>query len=304
MRAFLALLLAAALTGCGLPPPRIGVSAPGPIELPFRVALDGLILVTGRVNGRHDVDFILDTGAPVTVLMDNENTRPLALDTSKARRLGPADDPAVPVGVIQGGFHVDFGPIAMAELTAVLIPGASLPCPERFAAIGFGGVVGADLFRRFVVEVDWGTRKLRFHEPAGFTPPPGAREVPLVFSSGHPYVDVQVDLADGRSAATRLHLDTGMNSGLTLTAGSRPEFTMPLEGKVRTGCFVSGKSEAREGSPVGLRLGAARLDAVTPVYGVAEGASVTRRNGALGAAVLSRQRLIVDYPRERIFIGS
>ena len=62
MRPILALLLAAALAGCGLPPPRISVSAPGPIELPFRVALDGLILVTGRVNGRHDVDFILDTG--------------------------------------------------------------------------------------------------------------------------------------------------------------------------------------------------------------------------------------------------
>ena len=296
---FAALLLL--IGACAFPPPTITVSGAGPVELPFRIAADGLVVLTGRVNGSHDVDFILDTGAPVTVLIDNAHTRALRLDTSGARRLG--DDPASPTGVIRAGQSIAFGRVAMSELTAVFIPGSSLPCQERFDAVGFGGVVGADLFRRFVVEIDWAARIVRLHEPEGWQPAAGLAAVPLHFEDGHPYVQSTVQLPDGRRVPTRLHLDTGMNNGLALATGKDSAFTAPAGGKARTSCFVSARAASIEGPAVAVELGGARLANVTPLYSPAEGASSTRRSGAIGAAALRRQALFVDYPRRRILLG-
>ena len=303
MRNALAAFLLMAASACGLPPPVITVASPDPVTLPFRVAAGGLVLLTGRVNDAHDVDFILDTGAPVTVLVDNARTRALRLDTTGARRLGPEGDPASPVGVIRSGFSVAFGPVAMTELTAVVLPGSSLPCPERFDSVGFGGVVGADLFRRFVVEVDWDDRVVRLHEPGAWRPPAGARAVALDFEANQPYVQATVRLAGGREAPVRLHLDTGMSNGLALATGPGSAFTAPADGKESTSCFVNGRAHAREGAPVAITLGDATLEGVTPVYAPAQGASATRKTGALGAGALRRQPLYVDYPRSRILIG-
>ena len=47
-----------------------------------------------------------------------------------------------------------FGPVTLSQVTAVVVPQKSMPCREKFDEIGFGGVIGADLFRRFVVEID------------------------------------------------------------------------------------------------------------------------------------------------------
>lgn len=41
---------------------------------------------------------------------------------------------------------------------------------------------------------------------------------------------------------------------------------------------------------------------VTPVYAPAAGAASTRQTGALGAAALSRQALVVDSPRNRTLV--
>jgi hypothetical protein len=300
MRRLAALFLCLA-GACAFPPPTVTVDGPTPVELPFRIAADGLVVLAGRVNGEHDVDFILDTGAPVTVLIDNARTRALRLDTSGARRLG--DDPAAPTGVIRGGHSIAFGRVLLGELTAVLIPGASLPCPERFDSIGFGGVVGADLFRRFVTEIDWRRQVVRLHDPAAWRPAAGLHAVPLTFESGHPYVDSTVHLPDGRPVRARLHLDTGMNAGLALATGEGAPFEPPAQGRLRTSCFVSARKAGIEGAPVAVELATTRLAGVTPVYSPSAGASSTRKSGALGAAALSKRTLVVDYPGRRVFIG-
>jgi hypothetical protein len=285
----------------GLPEPTIRVAAQSPIELPFREALDGIVLVTGRVNGKHDVEFILDTGAPVTVLVDGPRTAGLGLDTSKARRLGDPNDAASPTGVIQGGFSVDFGPVALTDLTAVVIPIASLPCRERFDSIGFGGVIGANLFRRFVVEVDWTTHRIRLHEPVTWSSA-GARSVPITFAGGQPYVDATVVLPEGTRADVRLHLDTGMNNALALTAGAHPAFTMPTEGRIRTSCFVSGQGTTRDGPPVIVSLAGTPIDNVTPTYSATPSARGVREVGALGAGLFKRGKIAIDYPGRRLFL--
>jgi hypothetical protein len=249
-----------------------------------------------------DVEFILDTGAPVTVLIANAHTAPLRIDTSKARRLGPADDPASPTGVIERGLTLTFGDVALTGLAAVVLPESTLACPERFREVGFEGVIGADLFRRFVVDVDPARQRVTLHEPSTWTPPAGAAVVPIRLESGHAYIDATLVLPDGESVTLPMHLDTGMTTALALVGGSHPSLAMPAQGEVTRSCFVSGRRDVRTGTPMGVRLGGAAFDGVAPRFAEKRDVPSVQQGGAVGSGLLSTRRYVIDYPGRRLVV--
>jgi hypothetical protein len=308
-----AALAATALTmsGCalhdvlfGFKPPTISVAGTAPVEMTYREGTGGLVILTGRVNDIADIDFILDTGAPVTVLLDGmQQTAALRLDTSKAMPLGDPKDPATPVGVIQDGFRLKFGAIDVTGLTAVLIQAKALPCQDRFAAINFGGVIGADLFKRFVVEIDPATKRVRFHEPKGWQPPAGVTTIPLLFDSGHIYVDAWVMLAAGNEVPARLSFDTGMNKALMLVAGGSSPIPMPAAGEVRKACYANGVREELSGPPVELRMGSIAARIAAPTYATRENTTSVQRAGAFGFDAFKGRRIFIDYPSKQLGIS-
>ena len=304
-----AVFVALALGGCdalmlvrGFPEPKIVAQRALPIQLSYREGKGGLVIISGRVNDKVEVDFVLDTGAPVTVLIDGERTAALAFDTSNARRLGPADDPAAPIGVIRSGFTLAFGDVKLTELTAVVLPESSLACPERFRTTGFAGVIGADLFRRFVVEVDPRSKRIRLHEPGAWKAPPDAIEVPLAFDHGHPFVETKVTLPDGRFVTLPMHLDTGMTSALALVADRDSALAMPEGGEVTRACFVSGWQEVRSGPAVSVNLGSATFSGVATSYSTGAGRPAVQQRGAVGSGMLSQRPYVVNYPGKRLVL--
>ena len=310
-RGWAALAAAAlALTGCvlhdalfGFKPPTISVTGSAPGEMSYREGSGGLVIITGRVNDMADVDFILDTGAPVTVLIDGAQTTALKLDTSKAAHLGDPRDPATPIGVIQGGFAMKLGAISLTDLTAVLIQAKSFPCQERFAAINFGGVIGADLFKRFVVEIDPALKRVRFHEPKDWRPPEGVATIPLAIEGGHVFIDAKVMLASGSEIPARLNFDSGMNKPLMLVAGGSSAIPMPTTGDVKMACYANGVREELRGPAVDLRMGAIAARVAEPTYAVRENTASVQRNGAFGVDAFKGRRMFIDYPGKRLGVA-
>ena len=286
----------------GFPEPKVVTQGALPIELSYREGKGGLVILSGRVNGKVDVDFVLDTGAPVTVLIDSERTAALGIDTSNPRRLGPSGDPAVPIGVIRGGLTLAFGDLTLDALTAAVLPEASLACPDRFRTAGFAGVIGADLFRAFVVEVDPKARRVRLHDPGAWKLPPGAVEVPLGFDRGHPFVDTKVTLPDGRFVTLPMHLDSGMTSALALVADGDSVLAMPEGGEVTKACFVSGLREVRSGPAVSVGLGSATFSGVATSFSAKDDRPAVQQRGAVGSGLLSQRPYALDYPGKRLIL--
>lgn len=304
-----ALLACAVLAACdlryavlGFPQPVAQLASDLPMELEYREAKGGLIVLRGRVNGRSDVDFILDTGAPVSVLIDGDRTAGLGLDSSRARHLGDRDNPATPIGDIQEGFDFRFGALQLTKLTAVVIPQGTLPCREKFDEVGFGGVIGADLFRQFVVEVDTTARRVRLHDPKAWAPPAGSISLPLTFKGGHPFVETQVKLGDGQVLDAVMNVDTGMNRALTLVAGSHPAIAMPADGVPRKSCYVNGVNDEREGPPAVVVLRGKPFEVQTPIYSAAANAVDGRKTSTIGVGLFKDRKLAIDYPGSRIVL--
>jgi hypothetical protein len=274
-------------------------SGPLPLDLPIQDG-NGLITFRGSVNGKADLLFALDTGAPVSVLLAGTETAPLGLDLSDAQKLG--DSPASPIGSFRFGFTLDFGPVSLRDLPMVAVPIDTMPCREKLDQLGIRGIVGADLLRHYVAELDFDANRLRLHDPKVWTTD-GGTILPLEFKEGHIYVWAGVTLPDGMPVDGLFHIDSGKNTPLLLRAGTDPALILPPPGgKVRKACYINGLEEQREGAPVTLRAGDAAMPEVPSLYSPPGSLEMGSSIGTIGAAALRRWNVTIDYPGKRLIL--
>ena len=134
--------------------PAVEMMAPGRLHtIPFRL-VNEKVIVQGRVNGRDNVDFVVDTGAEQTVL-----SQPVA------RRLGVRPvSTTLSAGVGEIGFRglqagriesIEFGSLGIRNLPALIKspPLGGLPTPEAeaFSPLAVGLSMVVDYERREIV---------------------------------------------------------------------------------------------------------------------------------------------------------
>lgn len=306
-----ALVVALALSGCSqLDLARLylanngspaELARPLPITLPYR-DVDGWILLPATVNGRAPIEFVLDTGASVVALIADERTAHLGLDLRDVRRLGAADDLAAPVGARQDGLAIDFGGVVLRNQAALAIPAKTLDCVDaRKKTAPFNGVIGHDLFRRYTVAVDRDRGTVTLHDPDTYRYTGSGRIVPARISARQPFIEADVKAPDGAPYRARLHVDSGAGLDLTLFPGSNPAIREPVDGPIRSACFVGGRATYKAGAPVQLDL--AGSAATTPAeYAVGRDVVAAGQNGRLGARFLAHFNVVFDYARERIIL--
>lgn len=272
------------------------------VAVPFELANKD-IYVRVEVRGRP-LWFILDTGVKYTVI-DLQTARKLAL---------PLGDP-VPVG--GGGAATVNGNLLKGE-DAVLprVPGGTFPLflalplddIARRAGHEVSGIIGYDLFSRFVVEIDYKAGRIFLHDPAGYNYRGHGASFPITFNpAGHPVIGAEV-VDGGRARAARFVFDIGSGATLILNrpfvekegflAGGRP--TVPW----LAGYGIGGGVAGRVGRIEALRLGPFLLPQPVAIFSQsAVGAFAgSDEQGNIGAGVLDRFRLILDYPHKRIVL--
>jgi Aspartyl protease len=168
---------------------------PLPLTLPLREDR-GWVLVQGQVNGHGPVDFVLDTGAPISVLLAGPGSP--ALDMTRQSRLGSADDPAAPTGAIQKDVELRLGPLRLRRHTLLAVPAASIGCRKEGQALPFQGVLGYELFNRFAAEIDRDAGVLRLHAPQQAARIARGPALPLDLVDRHPFVRAGLELAARR----------------------------------------------------------------------------------------------------------
>ncbi len=261
----------------------------------------GLVLIQGRINGSRPLSFILDTGAGISVI-DNSLIESLGL-----KEVGSTT--AIGAGGAARAKSLEGAKLALDPLgEPVELPLIGLPIKGLEMQIGapVDGILGRDLFDKYVITIDYRDRWVGFSKEP---PAPGrGKVVPFKYERGIPVVEATVELSDGRKVVTTLGVDTGSTRGVTLYSG----FT--TENKVLP--FPGASIETLSGGVGGMRASVlGRLNAVefggfriarpiaqvnpTAVSGSAESAD---RGGLLGSEVFRKFRVVVDYPRNRLIL--
>jgi Aspartyl protease len=250
---------------------------------------NGMIFVPVRINGSRPLSFVLDSGSTRT-LIDRHLAAVLGLKASGTGSLQGAGAGRIPVEFI----HDVSISLPGVESKGYELSTADLQPLEATLGVKVDGILGYELFSRFVVTVDYETKSLTFTVPEVFRPSSTALVLPIELRDKWPFVKAELVLPGPVTVQDSFLLDSGSSDAV-----DHP-IVMNLQSR------VSGQSGVGLGAPVqgataratSFRLGSYTVAA--PIVSCCGASEATSR--LIGNEVLRRFTITFDYPSSRIFI--
>jgi Aspartyl protease/PDZ domain len=272
-------------------------------ETPFILA-SGKVHVPVRIGG-IDTWFILDGGANVSIL-DRSLAEELGLEL---RGTSHHDG-----GAGSGGFTVSFTTVPSLAWAGIERTEVPMAVVERKTAAANGhesrGLLGADVFQQWVVEIDYRGRRLALHEPETFAYSGDGTALPITFDEASKcHLETWIALPGGEPIRADMIVDTGSRGFADFAAPFTAEHDLlaALDPKVlaTVGWGVGGEVRHWIGRLGSLRTGPFEFPAVVATFappGTQGAYGRDDRSGILGAEWLSRFRVLFDYSRRQLVL--
>ncbi len=278
------------------PPPKrdFGFAGGKSTTFPFKLVNNHIYLEV-RLNGRP-YEFLFDTGG-LNVITPTI-ARELGLETKGAVQARGAGEKSMDA--------------AFAKVDRMGVGGAWLE-NQTFVVIGLEsfseiegkpitGIIGYEVFKRFVVVVDYENSRITLVEPDGFAYRGRGVRVAMHLNERTPQVEGTIDGIPGTFT-----LDTGSRSTLDLSA----PFVEKHKLVARYGAKYQGVTGWGVGGPVRswvvrgkkLTMGAAAVDDPVVEFSQSKAGSFSDIYvaGNIGAGVLKKFNIVWDYPRNQLF---
>jgi aspartyl protease/PDZ domain-containing protein len=267
----------------------------GRTTVPFRL-LNNHIYAEVKVNGKGPFLMIFDTGGhdiltPGTAKALGVNSEGQAVGTG-------AGEGTVDVGFAR---HVTFqvGDLVLKDQTISVLPITTV------AAEGFEeqGMMGFELFRRFVTVIDYGAHTLTFIDPTKFHPADAGVAVPFVFYDHLPQVKGTFEGAPGI-----FDIDTGSRAEITITKpfadANHLRETHPKGVVAVDGWGVGGRSISYVTKAKSLTLGSVKVDDFIAGLATQSKGSFSDPNyqGNVGTRLLKRFVVTFDYGHQVMYL--
>src|SRR5665213_1673999 len=270
-------------------------NASGRTSVPFEL-LNNHVYAKVSVNGKGPFRFIFDTGG-------HDILTPPTAKALSVRSQGAAPGTGVGDNVVDTSFArgIDFriGDLVLGGQSITVLPFEEGPVE------GFDeqGMIGFEVFRRFVTRIDYGARTLTFIDPARFDPQGAGSPVPFVFYSHLPQVKGTFEGIPGV-----FDIDTGSRAELSLTkpfvdahglVASHPRGVVAVDGWGVGGRSLSYVTRGSE-----LTLGPVTIgDLVASFSRQSKGAfSDPSYQGNVGSGLLKRLVLTFDYGHQVMYL--
>jgi len=295
------------------------------LKIPFRL-FNNHIYVRISVNSSAPLWFVLDTGAPVTMI-DTKHARALGLKLIPGGRGTGSGENEVDVSFVQDISLALPGVTVTHQKLAVITMDNLEQCSNeidvdlqgnisrrRQPFTGdqrqpFDGVLGEEFLRRFVVEIDYAAQLINLHEPQGYNYGGRGEAIPLEVRRQYIFIRTTFKSSKAGGVTGFFLIDTGLMSAIIL---NRPftekrallppdEQTTPFEL-----CGIGGGSKTRIGTLESLRLGSTDVKAPVTMFSQATAGQLSREDfdGIIGNALLRRFNVVFDYSRSRMFLES
>jgi hypothetical protein len=277
------------------------------VEIPVEI-YNNLVVVPVLLNGKLPMKFIVDTGVRTAILTEKSFTDILNLTYTRRYSISGAGATQTIEAYVTTGVDL--------ILPGVVGHGHSLLVLERdylelrnFLGADIHGILGYELFSRFIVQIDYVNKRLVLMAPEKFTPGRRFEEIPIKIEDTKPYLLAGVEFQDGTQITAKLLMDSGASHGLLLEPTSDKKITVP-EASLATiiGRGLGGEITGRVGRIKSMQLGRFRFDDVIANFpdenSYADTLKLGRvfRNGTIGGEILSRFTVIFDFPREKVYL--
>lgn len=270
--------------------------------------INNLIVVPIDVNGAK-LSFILDTGVSHPILFnlaDQDSIQLNNVSEIELRGLGDGD----PIKALRSTGNVfklgnirNFSQQLHVVLDKEINFSPSLGVPIH-------GIIGYDLFRDFVVEVNYNRRHIKFHNPATYAPKEKKNRItlPMAVVNRRAFIEGEVSVTGETAIPVKLLIDTGSSDAVWLF--DAPEKGIALPDRFYEDYLGRGLGGEIYGSRTKvdrIRIGTFDLFDAKAAFPYMEyfatGAPLGDRNGSLGAEILRRFNIIFDYRERQIMLS-
>ena len=276
-------------------------------EIPIEI-YNNLIVVPVVLNGALPLKFILDTGVRTAILTQKTFTDILNLSYSRKYTIsGPGGEQIIDA-YITNNVSLEL-PGVTGRGHALLVLGEDYLELRNYLGTDVHGILGYELFSRFIIEVDYEKKLLTLSVPRRFRKKRKFQAVPIKIEDTKPYITTSIVLADGTQLTAKLLVDSGASHGLMLEPTSDPRIKVP-DSAVSSiiGRGLGGEIMGKVGRIKSLKIGTYEIkDAIANFpdpnsYFDSLKLGATERNGAIGGEVLSRFNVIFNFPKEEIYV--
>ncbi len=219
-------------------------------NVPFEVDENGKIYLQVQINDGPKLRFLLDTGAALLCLIDTKVASALGLDTKPGYWVIGTDGSTLSGSVAKNISFSILG-MSMQHVNAGII---SLSPPDTKSKYK-DGILGFDVFRSFVVDVDYSTKTLNLFLPDNYLYKGKGDAVPVTFMSDAAYVKARVTFPKLAPIEDIFKVDTGDGSAISFHTPFVDKHNLPNKLSVvanGANAGVGGESQALFGSGVNL----------------------------------------------------
>jgi hypothetical protein len=179
---------------------------------------------------------------------------------------------------------------------------------SNYVGIPIHGVFGFDIFRHFVVKINFHQKLLTLYRPEDFEYKGKGEKVPISIEDAKPYLHAKAIWADNREVPIKVILDTGAGHALSLDLGTSEHIQLPDKiVRAQLGRGLNGIITGSLGRVEKLQIGKFELQNVITSFPdtnsvAAQIAKRVNRQGNIGCELLRRFDVVFDYSRNYIVL--
>lgn len=272
----------------------------------FKV-INNLIVIPLKVNGK-ELSFILDSGVTRTILFNIPKNDSIALmDIDKIQLQGLGKGKPVE-SLLSRKNKISIKNITSDNEIIYVILNDHFDLSSKMG-ITIHGIIGHNLFRNFIVKINYSTKKMYFYNPKSYSYKKCRKceTFPLEIHRRKPYINakVQIDTTGNSLTDVKLLIDSGGSDAIWLFENSKEEIKTPINyfndilGEGLSGHIYGNRSRIPK-----IKLGKFEIENPTVSFldtiSTKNARRFTERNGSIGGGILKRFIVWFDYPNQKL----
>ncbi|MBW8323729.1 MAG: aspartyl protease family protein [Prolixibacteraceae bacterium] len=267
-----------------------------------------LIIIPVAINNSDTLNFILDTGVRYPIITELPFVNKLNLNFLQPINVKGLGEGEQLTAYRSGNNTINIDGLVAFDQEIHMVINENFQI-SHILGIPVHGLIGFNLFKDYVVKIDYEQHKLTLTKPEHFNYKEKEKDIvlPLTFEQNKPFVKTSIVTDKNEEVPVKLLVDTGASDAIWLSTNSDNRISLP-ENHIETflGRGLSGDLYGKKGRIGAIWVGPLVL--YEPIVAFPENELVDQligkndRNGTLGAEILRRFYVTMDYPNKRLIL--
>ena len=267
-----------------------------------------LIIIPVAINNSDTLNFILDTGVRYPIITELPFVNKLNLNYLQPINVKGLGEGEQLTAYRSGNNTININGLVAYDQEIHMVINENFQI-SHILGIPVHGMIGFNLFKDYVVKIDYTQHKITLIKPEYFTYKEKEKDIvlPLSFEQNKPFVKTSIVTDKNEDVPVKLLVDTGASDAIWLSTNSDNRISLP-ENHIETflGRGLSGDLYGKKGRIGAIWVGPLVL--YEPIVAFPDNDLIDQligkndRNGTLGAEILRRFYVTMDYPNKRLIL--